>query len=185
MHRVGECTRINMELATKVDVLEQENRTLVAQLAQLREMVAKAAQPVVGTGRRGISAGMCLMMVALSFSLFFNPNSSVVAGGNGTSPAFPASAANPAAASAYLSQMLHSGASAASDAGSRSFYSRTLKSIADTNDDADGSEIAAAILPLGFAATHDASSNDSVNNMPANEDTGLSSLYRRRSLVVA
>jgi len=59
--RVNECTRINVDLGNKVNKLQEDNRSLLQQLNDLRRQVAKQA------GNTG--AGLTLMMAVFCFSL--------------------------------------------------------------------------------------------------------------------
>lgn len=67
--RVEKCTQINMGLKQKVSALETENKTLLQQLRELQQVVARRAS---GAGGK---SGTALMILALSFSLMWNPMS--------------------------------------------------------------------------------------------------------------
>ncbi len=65
-HRVDKCTRVNQQLQNKVHVLESENKSLLSQLKKLQALVAQHYPT-------RLQAGAVVMVVALSFSLFFVP----------------------------------------------------------------------------------------------------------------
>ena len=64
--RVEHCTTVNRKLQRKVSTLETENRSLLAQLRKLQAMVSEY-------NPSRMQAGSLLLVVILSFSLFFAP----------------------------------------------------------------------------------------------------------------
>ena len=119
------CTRINIELNSKVMKLEQENRTMADKMMQLKQMVANLTS---ASSRNAVSSGVCLMTLLLSFSMFYNP-----AGLAATTATSSSSSMSPAALAAAAA----AAAAASSSAGASSlpFQSRTLKSISDQQTD--------------------------------------------------
>ena len=64
--QVKESTELNQELRSRVSELETLNSRLMDKLRQLQTMVASSSRARTGTGS-------CLLLLALSFSLFNNP----------------------------------------------------------------------------------------------------------------
>eukprot|EP01137_Pigoraptor_chileana_P032427 Opistho-2@21775 len=116
---------VNVELKTKVRKLEDDNRTLVKELRKLQSLLTPSSSAgknaVLGTS---MSTGVCLMVVLLSFSVFYAPLQGMqtpIGGGS-------------ASVSAGSGRVVDGvGASRAVDGGAHMYRVRTLKQIDDSN----------------------------------------------------
>eukprot|EP00118_Oscarella_pearsei_P006379 m.28789 g.28789 ORF g.28789 m.28789 type:complete len:426 (+) comp31027_c0_seq2:42-1319(+) len=67
--RVQVCSEENENLQKKVDTLQYENRSLLAEMKRLKQRISNSVQAVASS--RSAQSGTCLMVLFLCFALFF------------------------------------------------------------------------------------------------------------------